>query len=79
MVMDPLPEHMINRFPMRKVGGQITPRATTLDHIQDGIDDAPPILGRTSAFGGFGKHRFKVSPLGVGEVGVVRLEICMPH
>jgi hypothetical protein len=71
MVVNPLPEDMIHGFPMGKVGGQVTPRAATFDQIEDGIDDAPPILGRASAFGGFGQHRFEVSPLGVGEVGVV--------
>ena len=71
MVVNPLPEDMIHGFPMGKVGGQVTPRAATFDQIEDGINDAPPILGRASAFGGFGQHRVEVSPLGVGEVSIV--------
>src|ERR1017187_3062626 len=67
VVMSPLPEAMIDGLPRRKVGGQITPRAATLDDIQDGIQDAPPIRGWASAFGGFGQHGFEVSPLGVRE------------
>ena len=71
MVNDPLPEDMINRFPMGEVCGQITPRATTLNQIQDGIDDSPPIHWRASAFGRFGQHWFEVSPLGIRETGVI--------
>ena len=71
MVVNPLPEDMIHGFPIGEIGGQITPGAATLDQIQDGIHDAPPIFGRASAFGGLGQHRFEISPLGVGEVGVV--------
>jgi hypothetical protein len=51
MVGDPLPEHMTDRFPVGKVGGQITPRATTLDQIQDHINDPPPIYRRATASG----------------------------
>ena len=71
MVVHPLPEDMIHGFPMGKVAGQITPRATTLDQIQDGIDDPPPIHQRASAFGWFGQHRFEVSPLGIGKTGLI--------
>ena len=71
MVADPLSEDMINRFPSRKVDGQITPRAATLDDIQDGIQDAPPINGWASAFGGFGEHWFEVSPLGIRETSFI--------
>ena len=71
MVVNPLPEDVIHGFPMGKVGRADTARTAALDQIQDGINDETPILGRASAFGGFGQHRFKVSPLGVGEVGVV--------
>ena len=39
--------------------------------IQDGIEDAPPIRGWASALGGFGQHRFEVSPLGVREAAVI--------
>jgi len=71
VVERPLPEDMIDGFPWGKVGGQVAPRAATFDDIENGIQDAPPVGGRTSAFGGFGEHRFKVSPLGVGKVGFV--------
>jgi hypothetical protein len=71
MVSDPLPEDMINRFPMGKVDGQITPRATTLDQIQDGINDPPPINWWAATFGSFRQHRFEVSPLGIRETGVI--------
>jgi hypothetical protein len=71
VVASPLPEAMIDGLPRRKVGGQITSRAATLDDIQDGIQDAPPIRGRASAFGGFGQHGFEVGPLGVSETGVI--------
>src|SRR5271169_60988 len=62
---------MVNRFPSGKVDRQITPRAATLDDIQDGIQDAPPINGWASAFSRFGEHRFEVSPLGIGETGLI--------
>jgi len=71
VVAGPLPEDMVNRFPSGKVEGQITPRAATLDEIQDGIQDAPPINGRASAFGGFGEHRFEASPLGIRKTGLI--------
>ena len=71
VVADPLPEDMVNRFPSGKVDGQITPRAATFDEIQDGIQDAPPINGWASAFGGFSEHRFEVSPLGIRQTGFV--------
>jgi hypothetical protein len=71
MVSDPLPEDMINRFPMGKVAGQITPRAATLNQIQDGIKDPPSINGWASTFGSFRQHRFEVSPLGIRETGVI--------
>ena len=70
-VADPLPEDMVNRFPMGEISGQITPRTATLDEIQDGIQDAPPINRWASAFGGFGEHRFEVSPLGIRETGLI--------
>jgi hypothetical protein len=71
VVANPLPEDMVNRFPSGKVDGQITPRAATLDDIQDGIQDAPPINGWASAFGGFGEHRFEAGPLGLREAGFI--------
>jgi hypothetical protein len=71
MVGHPLPEDVINRFPVRKVGGQIAPGTAAFGQIEDGLKDTPPIGGRASAFGGFGKQGFKVSPLGVGQVRVV--------
>ena len=71
VVADPLPKNMVNRFPMGKIRGQITPRTATLDEIQDGIKDPPTVNRWASAFGRFGEHRFKVSPLGVSQVGVV--------
>lgn len=71
VVERPLPEDVIDGFPRGKVGGQIAPRAATFDDIEDGIQDAPPDGGRASAFGGFGEHRFAVSPLGIGEAGFV--------
>ena len=67
----PLPENMVNSFPRRKVGGQISSRAATLDDIKDGIQDAPTVGGRASAFGGFWEHRFEVSPLGIRETGFI--------
>ena len=71
MIGHPLPEDVINGFPVGKVGGQIAPRTAALDEIKDGIDDSPPIFGRASAFGGFGEQRLEVSPLGIGQIGVV--------
>lgn len=35
VIADPLPKDMIDGLPRRKVGGQITPRATTLDDMQE--------------------------------------------
>jgi hypothetical protein len=64
----PLPENMVDRLPSREIGGEITPRAATLDDLQDGIYDAPPVNGWASTFG---KHRLKVSPLGIRETGLI--------
>ncbi len=71
VVTDPLPKNMVNRFPMGKILGQITPRTATLDEIQDGIKDAPPINRWAAASGGNREHWFEVSPLGIGETGVI--------
>ena len=71
VVEGPLPENMIDRLPRGKVGGQITPRAATLDDIENGIEDAPTVSRRASAFGGFGEHGFEVSPLGIRETGLI--------
>jgi len=78
MVERPFAEDMIDGFPRGKVGGQIAPRTTAFDDIEDGIQDAPPVGGRASAFGGFGEHRLEVSPLGVGEVGLVSSDFHRP-
>lgn len=67
----PLAEEMEHRLGIGKVGGKVAPRAAALGQIEDGIDDAPPVCWRASAFGGFGKHRLEMSPLGVGEIGIV--------
>jgi hypothetical protein len=71
VVADPLSEDMVNCFPSGKFAGQITPRAATFDEIQDGIQDAPPIDGWASAFGGWGEHWLEESPLGIRETGFV--------
>ena len=71
VVLYPLPKNVVNRFPMRKISGQITPRTATLDEIQDGIKDAPPVNRWASAFGRNWEHRFEVSPLGIREAGVI--------
>jgi hypothetical protein len=71
VVADPLPKNMVNRFPIAKSCGQITPGTATLDEIQDGIKDAPPINRWASAFGGNGEHRFEVSQLGICETRVI--------
>ena len=71
VVGDPLAEDVANGFPAGKVGGQIAPRTAAFDQIQDGVNDSAAILGRASAFGQFGQQRFEISPLGVGQVGVV--------
>ena len=63
---DPLAEEVINRFPVGKIGGQITPGTAAFDQIQDGVNETAAILGRTSAFGDFWQQGFEVSPLGVG-------------
>src|ERR1039457_3457045 len=71
VVQRPLPEDMIDGLPRRKVGGQITPRAATLDDIPDGIQDASQIRTWLSAFGGFGQHGLEVSPLGIRKTGLI--------
>jgi hypothetical protein len=67
----PLPKDLVNRFPMGKINGQITPWTATLDEIQDGIQDAPPINRWASAFWGNREHRLKVNPLGIREAGLI--------
>ena len=71
MIGNPLPEDMINRFPMRKIGGQITPGTPAFDQVQDGLEDAAAIGGRTATLGGLGQQGLEIGPLGVGQVGVV--------
>jgi hypothetical protein len=71
LVLNPLPKDMINSFPVREVGGQITPRAATFGEIEDGIQDSPPVQRWAAALGGLGEHRLEVSPLGGGQIGVV--------
>lgn len=71
MVERPLTENMKNCFPVGKIGGQIAPRAATLNEIQDCINNAAAVLGRASAFGCFGEQGFEIGPLGIGQVGVV--------
>ena len=70
MVERPLTEDMVDCLPSRKIRGEITPRAATLDDIQDGIHDAPPVNRWASAFGAFGEHRLEVSPLGIRKTGL---------
>ena len=72
IVATPLPEDMVNGFPMGEFHGQITPRAAALDQIEDGINNPPPVHAGASTFGGFGEHRFEISPLGIGEVRVIK-------
>jgi hypothetical protein len=79
MLGDPLAEDMINGFPMGKVGGQVAPRAAALDQIKDGVNDAPPVYGRASVFGGFGEHWFEVGPLGVSQISVVFGDFSSPQ
>ena len=71
VVERPAPENMIGGFPRRKVGGQITPRDTVFDHIEDGFQDASQIGARPTAFGGFRKHGVEILPLSVGEARFV--------
>jgi len=71
MVGHLLAEDVINGFPLWKISGQIAPRAAAFDQIEDGVEDSPPIFGRSSMFGRFGKHRFDPGPLGVSKVRVV--------
>ena len=60
------------------VGGFVIPPQTAVAHepatfnqIQDGVNEAAAILGWTTAVGGFGQHGLEISPLGIGQVGVV--------
>jgi len=71
MVERPLPEDMVDGLPRRKIRGQITPRAATLDDIEYGIDNAPPVNGWASAFGAFGEQRLEVCPLGIRKTGLI--------
>jgi hypothetical protein len=71
MVQGPFSEDMVNGFPRRNVGGQITPRDAALNDIEDGIQDAPSVGGRKSALGKFGEHRKKIVPLSIGQACVV--------
>ena len=72
VIGNPFTEDMINGFPMRKVRRQITPRTATFLEIENGIYDSAPIFGRASAFGGFGEHGLKISPLVVRWVRSVK-------
>ncbi len=71
MVVNPLPEDMVNGLPAGKVSGQIAPWTATLGQIENGFNDPAAVFGWASAFGGFGEQRLEVSPLGGGEVGIV--------
>ena len=51
--------------------GQRAPLDAVFDHIEDRIQDASSVGGRSATFAGLGEHRFEERPLGVGETGVV--------
>ena len=71
VVERPLPEDMTDGFPRGKVGGQITPGDAALDHLEDGLKEAPAGGGRASAFGWFGEHGFDEIPSGLRAAGVI--------
>src|ERR1035437_6732821 len=71
VVERPLPENVVDRLPSREVGGEIASRAATLDDIQDGIQDAPPIHRWAATFSSLGQHRLEVSPLGIRKTGLI--------
>ena len=71
VVKSPFSEDMVNGFPRWKVHGQIAPRDAALNDIEDGIQDAPSVGGRTSALGKLGEHGKKIVPLSVSKACVV--------
>ena len=40
-------------------------------HVEDRLDDPPPVGGRASALLGFGEHGAEEGPLGIGQAGVI--------
>ena len=71
VVERPLPEDMTDGFQWGKVGGQITSGDAALDHLEDGLKEAPAGGGRASAFGWFGEHGFDEIPSGLRAAGVI--------
>jgi hypothetical protein len=66
-----LPEDMADGFPWGKVGGQITSGDAALDHLEDGLKEAPTGGGRASAFGWFEEHGFDEIPSGLRAAEVI--------
>ena len=71
VVAGPLAKDMIHGFPGREVGGQEPPLDAAFAHVEDRLDDPPPVGGRSAAFLGFGEHGSEEGPLGVRQAGVI--------
>ena len=68
---NPLAKDVIDGLAFGKIGGQIAPRTAALGQMEDGIHDAAAFFGRTTTLGSFVGQRLGISPLGVGEIGVI--------
>ena len=79
VVERPLAKDVIDGLPRREVGGQQAPLDAAFDHVEDRIQDAPPVGGRAAALAGLGEHRFEESPLGVRETGGVGSDFHRPE
>ena len=62
---------MKSGLPVGHVLGQEPPMSSTLEDVENRIEHASPINGRTPAFTGFREHGMNEFPLGVAEIGVV--------
>src|SRR5260221_4029194 len=71
LVQAPGAKDVINRLPPRIGRGHLAPRNTSLENLQDGIDDSSPVGRRSAIFFSSRKHGLEELPLRVGQIGIV--------
>jgi hypothetical protein len=72
-VTPPAAKPFVDGLPRRKGFGQQTPRSSTAQDVEDGIQDGAPCRGFATAFGAWWQQRFEDAVLGIGQIGWVGL------
>ena len=75
VIPTPLAENVVDSLARPKTLGQQPPGDAALEHIEDGVDDATAVGGRTTELFRFRQHGLEKLPLRVGEIGFVRGDI----